>query len=205
MRPADSKDALRWAIQTSRRALPPRKWALADSARTEFLLTALGEVPGAVALYASRPHEPGTHEAITRLHAAGWRVLLPVLGRRPAWALFTGWEQMRPGWGNIPEPARPITETIDLILADVVVIACLAVAADGTRLGTGGGWYDRALPHRRPGVPVWALARTGELLETLPSEPHDVPVDQVVTELGGHTCGDAAVTGISAPWQSELS
>jgi len=205
MRQADSKDALRRAIQTRRRGLSTQQWAVADSARTQFLLSSLGDIPGTVAMYASRPHEPGTDEAITRLHSAGWRVLLPVSGRSPGWAQFDGWEQMRTGWGDIPEPVQPIEQTTDLLQADVVVIACLAVAADGTRLGTGGGWYDRALLRRRPGVPVWALARAGELLETLPVEPHDVAVNQVVTELGSHACGEAAVTGISAPWQSELS
>ena len=86
-----------------------------------------------------------------------------------------------------------------------MVVACLAVAADGTRLGTGGGWYDRALPHRRPGVPVWALSRADELLRTLPEEPHDVAVNQVVTELGSHACGETGLTRISAAWRSELS
>ncbi len=204
MRPANSKDALRPAIRAHRRGLSAGQWAVEDSARTELLLSALADTAGTVALYASRAGEPGTHEAITRLHGAGRRVLLPAPGRSPTWALFRGWGTMRPGWGGIPIPGPP-TEALDLGEADVVVIACLAVAADGTRLGTGGGWYDRALPLRGPGVPVWALARSGELLGSLPSEPHDVPVDQVVTELGVHACGGAAVTSISALWRSELS
>ncbi len=205
MRRADSKDALRRAVQERRGTLSSQQWARADSARTEFLLSALGPVPATVALYASRPGEPGTRDAITRLHAAGWRILLPVMGRSPGWALFVNWEQMRPGWGGIPEPARSTSAITELSKADAVVIASLAVAADGTRLGTGGGWYDRALPHRRPGVPVWALARSDELLETLPAEPHDVPVNQVVTEMGIHACGAEPLTSISAPWQSQLS
>lgn len=185
--------------------LSPQQWVRADSSRTQFLMSALGRVPATVALYASRTGEPGTRDAITRLHAAGWRILLPVMGRSPRWALFAGWEQMRFGWGGIPEPARSTSTITELSEADVVVIASLAVAADGTRLGTGGGWYDRALPHRRPEAPVWALARSGELLETLPAEPHDVPVNQVVTEMGIHACDAEALTSISAPWQSELS
>lgn len=204
MRPAGSKDALRRAIQSRRTGMSEQQWSASDAARTTLLLAALGQEPTTVALYASRPHEPGTREAITQLHAAGWHVVLPVLARTPAWALFRGWERMRLGYGNIPEP-HPHTAFIDLAEADVVVIACLAAAADGTRLGTGGGWYDRALPQRRPGVPVWALANSAELTQTLPAEPHDVPVDRVVTELGIHACGGNGVTDISAPWRSELS
>ncbi|MGO1383448.1 MAG: 5-formyltetrahydrofolate cyclo-ligase [Arachnia sp.] len=205
MRPADSKDALRRAIQTRRTELSAQHWAMADAARTQFLLALLGEIPATVALYASRQHEPGTSEAITRLHSAGWRILLPLLRRAPRWGLFRSWEQMKPGFGGICQPVLDVEDSIPLREADVVVVACLAVAADGTRLGTGGGWYDRALLHRRPGVPVWALSRAGELLRTLPAEPHDVAVNQVVTELGGHSCGATGLTRISAPWQSELS
>ena len=201
----DSKDALRQVILSRRTELSTEQWAVEDAARTKLLLAALGEVPATLALYASRPHEPATHAAITRLHGAGWRILLPMTGSPHKWALFDGWEHMRPGWGGIPEPVPPFRRTPELSEADVVVTACLAVAADGTRLGTGGGWYDKALPRRRPGVPVWALARSTEMVEFLPSEPHDVPVDRVVTELGSHTCGEATMPGISAPWQSELS
>lgn len=205
MRPADLKDALRRTVQDRRRTLSARQWAIEDSTRTELLLSALGQTPKTIAMYASRPHEPGTHEAISRLHDAGWRVLLPLLGSSPRWALFDGWEHMRLGCGEIPEPAPPSTGTTDLLRADVIVVACLAISADGTRLGTGGGWYDRALPHRRPGVPVWALASSRELVDVLPSEPHDVPVDGVVSELGLYVCGEAVTTGISALWHSELS
>ncbi len=205
MRPADPKDALRQTIQSRRRKLASEEWSRADAARTELLLSALGDRPATVALYASRANEPGTHEAITQLHEAGWQVLLPVLGSSPRWAPFRGWQFMRRGWGEILEPSGPGREIAGIVQADVVVTPCLAVALDGTRLGTGGGWYDRALPHRRPGVPVWALAGADEVFDALPAEPHDVPVDRVITELGSHACAEAAVPGISAQRHGELS
>ena len=68
--------------------------------------------------------------------------------------------------------------------ATLIVVPCLAVGPDGSRLGTGGGWYDRALPHRSPGAPVIAVARDAEVLDDLATLtlPHDVPVDGYVTE-----------------------
>ncbi len=70
-------------------------------------------------------------------------------------------------------------------LADLVLAPGLAVDASGTRMGQGGGCYDRALPRRRPGVPVVVLLHPGELLggddEPLPRDPHDQPVDAVLT------------------------
>jgi len=69
-----------------------------------------------------------------------------------------------------------------------------AVSRDGTRLGMGGGWYDRALHHRRPGTPVWALANSDEVLPRLPHEPHDLPVDAVITEDGFTRLGAGSVS-----------
>ncbi len=101
MRAGHSKDSLRRVMQDRRTARSDADWAADDASRTQLLLTELGDVPGTVAMYASRQHEPGTHEAISLLHAAGWRVLLPVIGTAPRWAQFHGWEHMRPGWGGI--------------------------------------------------------------------------------------------------------
>jgi len=64
----------------------------------------------------------------------------------------------------------------------------LAVDRRGTRMGQGGGCYDRALPRRRPGAPVLVVLHPGELLDPtappLPHEPHDQRVDAVVTAEG---------------------
>ena len=177
------KDALRQRIQDQRNALPDADWALHDASRTSLLLSLLEEEPGTIALYASRVREPDTTTMITELDVAGWRVILPLLGSEPRWARFCGWDRMRFAWQGIPEPAPPVVPAL-LSDADVVVVACLAVSTGGTRLGTGGGWYDRALPLRRSGASVWALANSWERLNALPREPHDVPVDAVLTECG---------------------
>lgn len=205
MQPHVSKDALRRSIKTLRSAVPEAEAVTENAARTRLLLQALGDTPRTVALYASRPDEPGTREAINQLHDDGWQVLLPLPGASPGWALFKGWSSMRTGWGGIPAPEAPADNGPALDIADFVVVACLAVSRDGTRLGTGGGWYDRALPQRRRGAPVWALARTQELMETLPTECHDVPVDMVFTPDGAYTCGEADVPDIGKPWPSPLA
>jgi 5-formyltetrahydrofolate cyclo-ligase len=48
------------------------------------------------------------------------------------------------------------------------------------RLGRGGGSYDRALSRIRPNALVVALLYDGELVETLPAEPHDRRVTAVI-------------------------
>ncbi|MFT3888923.1 MAG: 5-formyltetrahydrofolate cyclo-ligase [Arachnia sp.] len=179
----ERKVTLRTAILASRALVTLEEWAAEDVARTDLLSAWLGTTPS-IALYAGRPGEPGTRLLIDTLAARGAGVLLPVLRRAPAWSMFEGWAATRVGWGAIPEPVGPALPAPALAQADVVLVPCLAAGRDLTRLGTGGGWYDRALPHRRPDAPVVAVARAAEILDTVPVLPHDHPLDGVVTETG---------------------
>lgn len=179
-----SKDALRRVVSASRAAAARERWQRGDGARTRHLLDRINDKCGTVALYASRPSEPGTTELIDALSAKGWAVLLPVLRAQPDWALFESWAAMRSAWGGIPEPTGERLGAAALSSADLIVIPGLAVDRTGARLGTGGGWYDRALPHRRTGVDVVVLLRDDEVVEFVPSLPHDVPVVAAVTETG---------------------
>ena len=60
-----------------------------------------------------------------------------------------------------------------------------AVTPDGTRLGRGGGYYDRALVHAREDAVLVAVVFDEELLDALPAGEHDVRVHAVVTPSGG--------------------
>jgi 5-formyltetrahydrofolate cyclo-ligase len=56
----------------------------------------------------------------------------------------------------------------------------------GHRLGRGGGFYDRALDRARPDALVVALIHDEELLDLVPTAPHDRPVHVAVTPTGVH-------------------
>lgn len=49
------------------------------------------------------------------------------------------------------------------------------------RLGRGAGFYDRSLPWRRPQIPLVAVVRDAELLDTVPAQAHDVPMTHALT------------------------
>ena len=178
------KDSLRAAVLAARSLISVDDWATQDRARARHLMAGLPDSAQTIALYVSRPGEPGTRAIIDELTALGRDVLLPVLRRDPDWARFTTWDQTQKSWGDIPEPTGSRLGSDALAQADIVVVACLAVGRDGSRLGTGGGWYDRALPLRRPGARVIALAQAHEITDQLPTEPHDIAVDGVVSETG---------------------
>ena len=138
------------------------------------------------ALFVPTPLEPDMSLALGLFERALLPVLLDEAGAaldEPRWGL---WEAGRALVTLGRPPAQPDGEVLgaeSLKEADLIVIPALAASADGTRLGQGGGWYDRALTHRSPGVPVVAVIFDDEVVEAglIPAEPHDVPVDAIVT------------------------
>lgn len=67
---------------------------------------------------------------------------------------------------------------------DLILVPGLAFTADGRRLGHGGGYYDRLLTQRRPHTAVLGVCFDFQLVADIPCEPHDLPVDVVITESG---------------------
>jgi len=188
----DAKQTLRAAIRASRTIRSPRVQADA-AAHLAHVVAAIPDVAEAscVALYASRPGEPGTLPLIELLVSKGKRVLLPVLGPtlQRGWAEFSGADDLlERAPGRPPEPGGEDLGAEALAAADVVLAPALAVDTSGNRLGNGGGWYDRALEHARNDVPVIALVHAEEIYDgeeyPLPVEPHDRRVDAVATPEG---------------------
>lgn len=80
---------------------------------------------------------------------------------------------------------EPLENTAELT-PTLVLTPLLAFDRKGNRLGYGKGHYDRALTRLRENgrVFVCGLAFFGQELEQIPAEPHDIPLDWVMTERG---------------------
>ena len=171
----------------SRSPIPVRDRAEAEGIARQ--IRALASSMGGVtlpALFAPTPLEPDMSLTLGLFERALLPVLLDEAGAplgAPRWGLWEAGQALvtlgRP-------PAQPVGEARgaeSLKEADLIVIPALAASVDGTRLGQGGGWYDRALMHRSPTTPVVAVIFDDEVVEAglIPAEPHDVPVDAIVT------------------------
>ena len=179
-----AKATLRTSGLARRAARPAGERAAAADALARALSAAPAlQAATVVAGYVPLAEEPGAG----RLPAAlPGRVLLPVVpdrGRELSWARADG--ELLPGRFGLLEPSGPRLPGSALAEADVVVVPALAVATDGTRLGRGGGYYDRALRHARPDAVLVAVVFDDELVEGLPAGEHDRRVDAVVTPSGG--------------------
>jgi 5-formyltetrahydrofolate cyclo-ligase len=176
---ADKRD-LRSGLLARRRVLTATEQAAVGQA----LATALAPLTAAartVAAYASAGTEPSTGPLLAALSEC--TVLLPVLLEDGDldWAAWDG--RLLPGLRGTRQPAGPRLGRDAVAACEVVVVPALAVDRRGVRLGRGGGAYDRTLP-RTTGTVV-ALLHDGELVESLPEQPHDVRVDAAVTPREG--------------------
>ena len=174
-----AKRSLRTALRARRREIAATRDTAADAARIAAAATAVVDGlaldrPATVLTYASVPQEPPTDALNRALTAAGHRVLVPIT-----------LPDLDLDWHDVTDPDRTPLGLDAVGLADLVLAPGLAVDRRGTRMGQGGGCYDKALPRRRPGTPVVVLLHPGELRgEPLPREEHDVPVDAVLTAEG---------------------
>ena len=175
-----SKAEVRSALRARRRLIAAERdlgadnQALARHGLDAAVARRLG--PGStVTLYESRAVEPPTSALTAALQAHGIRVLWPIT-----------LPDLDLDWQDAADPDRtPLGKDAIHAGHTFVLAPGLAVDPTGTRLGQGGGCYDKALPRGRDGIDVVCLLHPGEYGEpSLPREPHDRPVGWVLTADG---------------------
>ena len=183
--PALAKAALRDRFLARRWARPAAERAAAADAVSAALVRGLAGIT-TLAAFVPDPEEPGAGLLPAAYAELGARVLLPVVparGRILDWAADTG--EFEVGRFGLSEPVGVRLGATALGAADAVVVPALAVDRSGIRLGRGGGYYDRALAHARPGAVLVTVVFDDERVDELPRELHDRPVTAVVTPAGG--------------------
>jgi len=154
------KAELRARVLARRSVLPADRRTEAGKLIRDAVLDAPQvQMAGTIAAYYSIGTEPDTRGLVFALWKRGSYVLLPVL--RPDgdldWASYEGPDSLVPGPRGLRQP------------------------------GGGGGSYDRALARVGPLVPLIALLYDDELVEDVPTAPHDIPVRAAVTPRAGIT------------------
>jgi len=99
----------------------------------------------------------------------------------PALAVDRSGRRLGRGGGSYDRALARAAAAGDLTDAEALIIPALAVDRSGRRLGRGGGSYDRALARSAAGAAVIAVVYDQELLDRVPTEPHDRSVTMVVT------------------------
>ena len=187
---AGTKAQHREALLAARRAVPDAIRAAEALALSDHL----GEIVGRddiVCAYLPVGSEPGSPQMVDRLRELCARVLLPVTrsgadGEPLAllWGVYVPGALVTARFGLL-EPAEPWLPSSAVEQADMVLVPALAVDRNGVRLGRGGGFYDRSLALCRPGTRLIAVVRDAEVVDELPSEPHDIRMTHALTPKHG--------------------
>lgn len=180
-----AKWELRRRLIAARRAVPVAVRAAEAAALAAIALPV--DRPATVCGYWPVGAEPGSPELLDALVRRDCRVLLPLVTHRGPldWAAYTGASSLRAGPLGLREPIGPPLGAAAIATAALVLVPALAVDWHGTRLGRGGGHYDRTLPLASPGIPLVAVVRDEEVLASVPAQPHDVPVTAALTPRRG--------------------
>jgi 5-formyltetrahydrofolate cyclo-ligase len=135
-----------------------------------------------VALYAALGTEVDTGAICRRLTARGVRCLYPRTVPGDRRLLFGACEpfELVPGPLGAAEPP-PSARLVALEDVDAFIMPGVGFSQDGLRLGRGGGYYDVTLKQAARAARI-GVGFDLQLLPTLPRDPHDVPLDAVVTE-----------------------
>lgn len=139
-----------------------------------------------VMLFLSMPHEVDTTAMILDAFQQGKTVAVPKMSWQQRHmlpveiqSLDTGLQVDRMGLRN-PTTGTPVPlEDIDL-----VILPGLGFDRQGNRLGRGGAYYDRFLASPGMRAKKWAVAFAEQILDAVPHDEKDIPVDAVITDAG---------------------
>ena len=179
-----TKESLRRQFLAKRQALPPEMRRALSRRMAENVLAFVTEKNiDTVMLYAAFRDEPETELLARRLLGLGKSVALPKCrkgGRMDAFYI-SAWEALVPGAFGILEP--PTEKMLSREEKMLIIVPGCAFGEDGTRLGYGGGFYDRFLPECSHAIKA-GYCFSDCLTEGLPQEAFDVRMDSIITEKG---------------------
>lgn len=184
--PEISKAEIRARAMESRRSLSDKERRSCSICDRFAALPAFAD-DGTVLVYMHIRAEVRTTTLVGRLLESDKRVVVPYcVGDDLRLFLLSDLAELAPGALGIPEPRqnlRTIAEKhVEPGELDLLAVPGVAFDRFGGRVGHGRGYFDRLLRHIRPDAFSAGLAFECQLFDQVPMEPHDVPLDAVVTE-----------------------
>lgn len=182
---AAAKDDLRQRMRATRASLSPKERDEAAVRLRDHLLhhpLVRDLPPGPVLVPVGHRSEIGTDPLAAALEAKGWTIVRPRSDPARTHLDAVPWpldRALTPGFAGIPEPPQdaPVIGPRDLRL---ILVPAVAFARDGHRIGSGLGFFDRflrPLAEHRPRPVTLGIGYAFQLVPSIPSEPHDVPLD----------------------------
>lgn len=183
MHPREQKSELRTAI-TERLARVSSRQRLAEGRSISRRLLSIIPPGNVVSAYIPLQTEADIRPLLLTLLKRGDQVFLPCFdAHRMVLRQCTTLTELSPGALNIPEPPRSAPECPLDTLA-IALIPGRAFDRSGRRLGRGSGGFDQWIARQRkinPHTRFIGVCCECQLVQTVPSEPHDEPMDAIAT------------------------
>ncbi|WOV88850.1 5-formyltetrahydrofolate cyclo-ligase [Sporosarcina oncorhynchi] len=146
---------------------------------------------GTIAVTISRFPEVDTRLLIEHAWQTGKRVVVPkciASTREMDFRAITSFDDLETVYMDLLEPIEERTSSIKKDEIDLQLVPGVVFSEKGFRIGFGGGYYDRYLEGYN-GECI-SLAFEVQLIDDVPVEPHDIPVDWIITENRSIDCGE---------------
>ncbi|GJL87232.1 MAG: 5-formyltetrahydrofolate cyclo-ligase [Minwuia thermotolerans] len=185
-----ASDVARWRRAERERLLQLRlaldrgQRSYADLRIINHLMTTLRPRPDlCVGLYSPIRGEPRIRALADAILEWGGICALPVVVARNEPLIYRKWQpsdRLEKGFWNIPVPGAARKE----VRPDVLIAPVLGFDEAGYRLGNGGGYFDRTLAAWTGTRKVIGVGYDCLSLRTIYPQPHDIPMDLIITESG---------------------
>ncbi|MCD6557692.1 MAG: 5-formyltetrahydrofolate cyclo-ligase [Candidatus Aenigmarchaeota archaeon] len=138
-----------------------------------------------VLFYVSTKNEVETHRIIEELLSSGEKnVIVPITDKKNKilkLSVIKSFSELTPRTHGILEPENKFIRPIEPEKVDLVIVPGIAFDKSGNRIGSGQGYYDKLLNTMKNTKKV-GLAFELQVIDDIPQEDHDVPVDMIITE-----------------------
>jgi 5-formyltetrahydrofolate cyclo-ligase len=185
------KTQLRKRIREARKALPNK------TERSRVIFGHIERLPEwqaarTVLIYVDVHSEVRTRGMLDEWWSSGKRLVMPVCeGTTLKLFELRALDELVPSGFQLLEP-DPKWQTPDRFVTldecDLALVPAVGFDRQGNRLGHGVGHYDRLLANTPPTLPLIGIAFDCQIIDTLPAEPHDVPMTMLATESGITQC-----------------
>lgn len=187
-----NKKLLRQEILTKRSLLTQEK-IQEYSNKIQNTLYKMDEYKNAkrIMCFVSNGSEVDTHPLIDRAILDGKSIVVPITVSKTKELLVSdlfSLSELEVGFYNIEVPKEEFLRLVDPETIDLVLVPGVALGKDGYRVGYGGGYYDRFLAKLDSSVPKIALGFDLQVVDQVPTEHFDIPVDLILTEKGIIDC-----------------
>ncbi len=173
------KKALRREIREKKRAMSEEEiTSRSEKLRQLFVQTEVYQNAKTVYGYLPYNQEVRTVQILEQALRDGKRVAVPkIYGDTMSFLYLDDLSRVAKNTMGIPEPVAdtPVAEDKTAL----VLMPGVAFTKNGDRIGYGGGFYDRFLA-KEPDHPTLALCYEFQIVDSLPTEAFDIPVDTVL-------------------------